>query len=121
MTAEVDLDGPKIQKNTLLSNVLQRNGSDYTNLFPSTGILEFIGYKGGAISGHQIFYLTASTTVGDLLNFMQESLGIQPSNATNWHSSIHWTSCIPPPAHLYRSGRRRGRRPNPDYRQQWHG
>ena len=82
-TAEVDLDGPKIQKNTLLSNVLQRNGSDYTNLFPSTGILEFTGYKGAGNLATKDLTLTASMTVGDLLNFMQESLGIQSSNATN--------------------------------------
>jgi len=82
-TTEVDLDGPKIQKNTLLSNVLQRNGSDYTNLFPSTGILEFTGYKGAGNLATKDLTLTASMTVGDLLNFMQESLGIQSSNATN--------------------------------------
>ena len=82
-TPEVDLDGPKIQKSTLLSNVLQRNGSDYTNLFPSTGILQFVGHKAGGDLSPKNMTLTASTTVGDLLTFMEESLGIQKSDATS--------------------------------------
>jgi flagellar hook protein FlgE len=82
-TAEVDLDGPKIQKSTLLSNVLQRSGSDYTNLFPSTGILQFTGHKAGGDLNPRNMTLTSTTTVGDLLTFMEESLGIQKSDATN--------------------------------------
>ena len=99
--AEVDLDGPKIQKNTLLSNVLQRNGSDYTNLFPSTGILEFIGYKGGGNLAAKDLTLTASTTVGDLLNFMQESLGVQSSTSANGiPQSIDLVHTTTPPTYI---------------------
>ena len=82
-TAEVDLDGPKIQKSTLLSNVLQRSGSDFNNLFPATGILRFTGHKAGGDLNPRDMTLSASTTVGDLLSFMEESLGIQKSDATN--------------------------------------
>jgi flagellar hook protein FlgE len=43
---EIDLDGPKINENTLLSNVLLRDGDQYTNLF-SDGTINFTGRKGG--------------------------------------------------------------------------
>jgi flagellar hook protein FlgE len=82
-TAEVDLDGPKIQKSTLLSNVLQRSGSDFNQLFPPTGVLQFTGHKAGGDLNPRNMTLTASTTVGDLLTFMEEALGIQRSDSTN--------------------------------------
>ncbi len=43
MPTEIDMDGPKIQTSTLLSNVLQRDGSDYEHVFPNTGTLNFDG------------------------------------------------------------------------------
>jgi flagellar hook protein FlgE len=81
-TTEINLDGPNMQKSTLLSNVLQRSGSDYENLFPTTGILQFVGHKAGGDLAPKNLTLSAATTVGDLMTFMEESLGIQKSDAT---------------------------------------
>ena len=71
-----------MQRSTLLSNVLQRSGSNYTNLFPSTGILQFVGHKAGGDLAPRNLTLSGTTTVGDLLTFMEQSLGIQKSDAT---------------------------------------
>lgn len=71
-----DLDGPKIDSNTLLVNVLSRDNLDYVNLF-EVGTLEFTARKGGRALTAQSFDVTATSTVQDLLNFMQQSMGIQ--------------------------------------------
>jgi flagellar hook protein FlgE len=104
-TVEINLDGPKMQKSTLLSNVLQRSGSDYTNLFPTTGILQFVGHKAGGDLSPKNLTLSATTTVGDLTTFMGESLGIQLSDSTTGipesQDTVHITvppTMIPPGA-----------------------
>ncbi len=80
---EIDLDGPKIQEGTLLTAVRQRTGSSYEQVFSDTGTLSFVGRKGGSDLTAQTFTLTPTATVGDFLQFMEESLGIQESTATN--------------------------------------
>ncbi len=76
--AALPLDGPEVDSNTLLVNVLKRDGLDYENLFEE-GTLEFTPTKGGRTLGTQEFEITSTSTVQDLLDFMQEALGIQTS------------------------------------------
>jgi flagellar hook protein FlgE len=82
---EIDLDGPKIQNSTLLSNVRSRSGNTYSQVFTGTGNLKFTGQKGGADVSPDIaqsMTVTAATTVGDFMAFVNDSLGIQPYDTT---------------------------------------
>jgi flagellar hook protein FlgE len=82
---EINMDGPTIQRSTLLNNVTQYNGSTYEQVFSRTGLLDFNAYKGGAElyrGDPRQLLVTSTTTVGDLMDFMVGALGIQPSNST---------------------------------------
>ena len=72
----VDLDGPQIDSNTLLVNVLKRTGLEYSQVF-SEGELSFSARKGGRNLQSQAFEVTVTSTVQDLVTFMQQSMGIQ--------------------------------------------
>ena len=72
----LDPDGPTISTTTLLDNVLSRSGNTYTNLFQD-GTLSFAGVKGGDTLGAKTLTITDTTTVQDLMTFMQQSLGIR--------------------------------------------
>jgi flagellar hook protein FlgE len=72
---QIDPDGPRINTNTLLTNVLQRSDNTFTQLFQE-GTLSFSGRKGGRLLGTKELTITASTTVLDLMNFLQDALGI---------------------------------------------
>jgi flagellar hook protein FlgE len=74
----IDLDGPKLASNTLLTNVIKRNGLDYEQVF-QLGTLDFTGRKGDRSLGTQSLTITATSTVQDLMDFMQAALGIQTS------------------------------------------
>ncbi len=74
----LDLDGPTINSNTLLTKVLKREGNTYQNVF-SEGTLEYTGRKGGAAIGTKDFAVTSTTTVQDLIDFLATSSGIQTS------------------------------------------
>jgi flagellar hook protein FlgE len=74
----IDLNGPKLASNTLLTNVVSRNGLDYENVF-QLGTLEFTGRKGDRALGTQSMTITPTSTVQDLMDFMQQALGIQTS------------------------------------------
>ncbi|MDX1962530.1 MAG: flagellar hook-basal body complex protein [Pirellulales bacterium] len=78
----LDFDGPKINSGTLLSNVVSRDGSNYENLF-GPGTLSFEGIKGGRTLDAKTLTITAATTVQDLVNFMQDSFGIQLPDSSN--------------------------------------
>lgn len=69
-------DGPTINSNTLLTNVVKRDGLDYENMFQE-GTLSFSPSKGGRSLGTKTFEVTATATVQDLLDFMQDATGIQ--------------------------------------------
>ena len=65
-----------------LVNVATFDGTNYVNLF-QPGMLEFTGSKGtgdGLELAPKELQITSSTTVLDLINFMQESLGIQTTS-----------------------------------------
>lgn len=72
----LDLDGPTIDNNTLLTNVVKRDGLDYENVF-QVGTLSFTPQKGGRTLGTKSFDITSTSTVQDLTNFMQAAMGIQ--------------------------------------------
>jgi flagellar hook protein FlgE len=75
----IDLDGPKVSSNTLLTNIIRRSGVvDSDNLF-SLGSLTFEPKKGGRNLTSKEFEVTASSTLGDLLTFMNQAMGIQNS------------------------------------------
>jgi flagellar hook protein FlgE len=76
----LDLDGPQIDSNTLLTNVTIRDGFDYENVF-KPGNLEFKARKGGRSLESKEFQVTATSTVQDLVDFMEESMGIQTSGS----------------------------------------
>lgn len=79
--AEVNLDGPPISVGLALTDVTLFNGSTYTNPFEDLGTLEFAGSKGGRQLTTKTMEIDATTTVGDLLEFMSDAMGIQPTNA----------------------------------------
>ena len=72
----IDLDGPKIGANTLLVDVVKRDGLDFEQLFEE-GTLAFSGRKGGRSLAEKEFTVTATSTVQELLDFMNDALGIQ--------------------------------------------
>ena len=73
--ATVNLDGPPINFGLALVDVVSRNNADYNNLF-SEGVLTFSGDKGGRQLGERSLTITSTTTVQDLLTFMDESMGV---------------------------------------------
>ena len=82
----LDLDGEKISSGTLLLNITKQSGNSssqalsYENLFVE-GVLTFTGEKGGRELSDKTFTVTATSTAGDLISFMNSSLGIQGATA----------------------------------------
>jgi len=74
--AEIDLDGKKITSGTFLVDVQRRDGTVYEQVFEE-GTLEFTGRKGGRSLATREFQITSTTTVAELISFMEEALGIQ--------------------------------------------
>jgi flagellar hook protein FlgE len=73
---QLDMDGPKLSSNTLLVNVLRRDGLDFEQIFEE-GTMEFAARKGGRALAAKEFTITSSTTVQEMLDFMHQSMGIQ--------------------------------------------
>lgn len=77
--SEIDLMGPKANSGTLLMNLVTRNGDNYSQPFAdaATGAtLSFTGRKGDRDVGTKTLEINNTTTVQDLINFMDQSLGI---------------------------------------------
>lgn len=72
----LNLDGPTINSNTLLTNVLKRDGLNYTNVF-TEGKMSYTGEKGNRLLGTKQFEITSTSTVQDLIDFVEEASGIQ--------------------------------------------
>lgn len=72
---QIDFNGPRVNTNTLLINVLQYNNGTYGNMFQA-GSLTLTPTKGGRQLNPQTFAITNTTTVLDLTNFIQQSMGI---------------------------------------------
>jgi len=79
---QIDLDGPKINTNTLLTQVLKRTGDNYSQLF-TNGELSFAGRKGGRTLEAKGLTIDATTTVQDLVDFMSNAFGIQQPDSVN--------------------------------------
>jgi flagellar hook protein FlgE len=75
----IDLDGPLVDSNTLLTDVTRRDGYDYSKPF-AEGTLTFRGRKGGRALEEKSFQITSTSTVQDLKEFMEASFGIIDSS-----------------------------------------
>ena len=82
--AQLDFNGPRVTPNTPLIDVQTFDGSNYTAPF-QTGTLSFTGEKGGSNLDAKNLTITSSTTVQDLVNFITQATGIQPSSADAAH------------------------------------
>lgn len=109
--AQVDLDGPTITPNTLLTDVLIRDELNFENLFQA-GTLTFSGRKGGRALESQEFTIGAETTVQELMDFMRVTTGIQraaddPSNPipNSVNTIPNDTSALTPGATITPDGR----------------
>ena len=75
----IDLDGPKIDISTTnVVDILRRDGNTYENVFQE-GTLQFTGAKGERSLATQELEITATTKVLDLINFVEQALGIRES------------------------------------------
>ncbi len=77
--SELDFVGPRIDAaTTLLTDVTRYDGGDiYEHVFSETGTLSFAAQKGGRSLGAKEFQVTSTSTVQDLVNFMERAMGIQ--------------------------------------------
>lgn len=73
---KVDLDGPTVDSNTLLVDIVRRDGFEYKPAFKE-GTLSFNGRKGGRLLDTRDLEITNTTTVQDLMRFMEDSMGLQ--------------------------------------------
>lgn len=71
----VNLEGPPISFGLSLLDVVSRTDSNYVNLFQA-GTLTFAGSKGDRVLGARSLEIDAQTTVGELIDFMEQSFGI---------------------------------------------
>jgi len=80
---ECNLDGPPATNSTLVTHVLLRDeNGDYDPVFQE-GTLSFTAKKGGRLLSAKEFEITATTTLPELVNFMQEAMGIQEPTPDN--------------------------------------
>ncbi|MEX0936796.1 MAG: flagellar hook-basal body complex protein [Pirellulales bacterium] len=76
---EINLDGPTVSFGLSLLDVVRREGTTYQNVFEE-GTLSFTPKKGGRSLATQELAITPTTTVQDLVNFMQQAMGIQETS-----------------------------------------
>jgi flagellar hook protein FlgE len=72
----IDREGPTINSGTLLTDVLKRDGLTYQRVF-EIGTLSYSGRKGGRALGTKDLEITATSTVQDFIDFVEDSSGIQ--------------------------------------------
>jgi flagellar hook protein FlgE len=76
----LDRNGPGVTTSLTLNKLATFDGTNYVDLFPTNGTLQFTGSKGGNGGldlATKSLTIDNTKTVQDLLNFMQQSLGIQ--------------------------------------------
>lgn len=83
---EIDLMGPKASAGTFLVDVVMRDGNDYSTPFEE-GVLTFTGKKGDRTLASKQLTITATTTLQDLIEFMDESFGIDNPTDTPFSES----------------------------------
>ena len=76
----LDMDGPKAIPATRLTDLLLRDGSTYNQVYQE-GTLEFTGRKGGRALSMQEFTISSTTTVQEMIDFMDQAMGIQSTAA----------------------------------------
>ncbi|HYO24509.1 MAG TPA: flagellar hook-basal body complex protein [Lacipirellulaceae bacterium] len=76
----INLEGPTISAGTLLTEVIARDDAVYNNVF-QLGELTFSGNKNGRELAERTLTIDATTTVQDLLAFMEQSMGVVKSSA----------------------------------------
>ena len=72
----LNLDGPTINNNTRLIDVVRRDGLNYQQVF-TVGTLTYEGQKGGRSLGESTFEVTELTTVQQYMDFIESASGIQ--------------------------------------------
>jgi flagellar hook protein FlgE len=72
---EINLDGPGILPGTLLTDVMTYSNGEYISLFEE-GELSFQGAKNGRDQAERTLTIDSTTTIQNLISFMEESLGI---------------------------------------------
>ncbi len=81
-------NGPPVTTSLALKDVSTFDGTNYVDLFPENGTLQFTGSKGdgsGLDLATKDLTITDTTTVQDLINFMQDALGIQLTSPDTNH------------------------------------
>ncbi len=73
---QINLEGEPITDSTLLVDVLRRVGATYNQVFQE-GTLQFDGSKGGTALATKSLVITATSTVLELYNFMEQAMGIR--------------------------------------------
>lgn len=79
----ISYDGPPPSfSTTRVIDLLRQDGPDTNELvFPETGVLQFTPRKGGRTLATKELVITDTTTVQDLVNFMEQAMGIQRTTA----------------------------------------
>ncbi len=79
----ISFDGPTASfSTTRVVDLMRQDGPDTNELiFPETGVLQFTPRKGGRTLATHEFTITDTTTVQELINFMEQAMGIQRTTA----------------------------------------
>jgi flagellar hook protein FlgE len=77
---QIDLMGPKADVGTRLVDVVVRDGQNYSTPFEE-GVLTYTGQRGERDLAAKQLTITSATTLGDLMEFMDQAMGIE--NALN--------------------------------------
>ena len=72
----INLDGPPASEDTLLTDLLVRNGDSYITTVFEEGVLTINAQKDGVDIDPLTMNITSTSSVLDLLNFLEDSLGI---------------------------------------------
>lgn len=75
----INLDGPPASRATLLTDLLIREGDTYSSPFQE-GTLRFAAEKAGVGLEAKEFTITAASNVQELIDFMEEAMGIDPQS-----------------------------------------
>jgi flagellar hook protein FlgE len=73
---KINMNGPAINTSTRVVDLLRRDGTEYKRVF-EPGTLQFTGIKGERTLAMKEFKITPTTTVSELIAFMEDALGIQ--------------------------------------------
>jgi len=84
-TNKINLDGPSITLGMSLTDLVYRDGSSYITMFNTGGTFEpgtftFTPRKGDRALTPKTFHVDATTSVQQLVDFMEEAMGVQGIN-----------------------------------------